>query len=260
LSPDEAARQARPWADKATRLDHGIYTSRIVKAASRSHFGDWTIPARTGSADPFYDGFLLATGRLEDLIDFTSEKLRENPDDLLARQGLADAYYARRDDAAAIDQLTNAVIVDPPNLWPHLRRGRIHAMTGHYGQAIAELQKASALRPSSGWLGYAYARSGRKDEARSLLQSFDWQAAREYVSPLIIAQIYLGLEDGERTFLWLQKACDTHVERLNELYVDPVYDPIRADSRFQHLLTCVGLDRASLERWASLAELSARAK
>jgi tetratricopeptide (TPR) repeat protein len=253
MSTEEAARKAKLWSDKAIRLDHRIYTSRVLKAVGRGRFGNWAQPAANGSADPLYEGYLFATGQLDELIAISSEKLRNEPDNVLGRQGLADGYYAKRDYAAAIEHLKIATTIDPRNLWPHMRLGRTYAAEGDYEKAVSELLLAQAVRPASGWLGYTYARSGRRSDALSILRGLEEQSTRGYVSPLVIAQIYLGLDDLDHTFGWLRKACDMQVDRLNQLKVDPVYDSIRSDPRYQDLLACVGLDQAALNRWTRLA-------
>ena len=42
-------------------------------------------------------------------------------------------------------------------------------------------------------------------------------------------------------FVWLQKAYSEHSNALTSLKVDPIYDPLRTDPRFQDLLRRVGL-------------------
>jgi serine/threonine-protein kinase len=47
--------------------------------------------------------------------------------------------------------------------------------------------------------------------------------------------------DNEQTLVWLEKAYAQHSNGLTALKVDPVYDPLRGDPRFQRLLAQVGL-------------------
>jgi hypothetical protein len=49
------------------------------------------------------------------------------------------------------------------------------------------------------------------------------------------------MRDKEQTFVWLEKAYAQHSNVLTTLKVDPMYDELRSDPRFQSLLRRVGL-------------------
>ncbi len=49
------------------------------------------------------------------------------------------------------------------------------------------------------------------------------------------------MRDKEQTFVWLEKAYSQHSNVLTTLKVDPMYDELRSDPRFQSLLHRVGL-------------------
>ena len=56
-----------------------------------------------------------------------------------------------------------------------------------------------------------------------------------------LAVVYVGLNDTEQAFDWLQKA---HMERsggLLQIKADVIFDPIRSDERFKSLLRSLGL-------------------
>ena len=63
----------------------------------------------------------------------------------------------------------------------------------------------------------------------------------QYVSPLHVALVYSGIGDTEQALAWLQKAYNEHAWALVVLGVEPRLDPLRSDSRFQSLLSKVGL-------------------
>jgi hypothetical protein len=48
------------------------------------------------------------------------------------------------------------------------------------------------------------------------------------------------LNNKDEALAWLQKAYEEHSVALTSL-VDPIYDPLRSDPRFQDLLRRVGL-------------------
>jgi hypothetical protein len=51
----------------------------------------------------------------------------------------------------------------------------------------------------------------------------------------------MALEDKDQAFAWLEKAYEAHSTSLTALQVDPTYDPLRGDPRYQELLHRIGL-------------------
>ncbi len=92
-----------------------------------------------------------------------------------------------------------------------------------------------------GALGHAYAVSGRKHRAQNVLVELKQQSRRRYVAPYAIAVIYIGLGDKDQTFEWLEKAYRDHSPWLPWLKVDPRFDSLHGDSRYQDLRRRMGL-------------------
>jgi len=58
----------------------------------------------------------------------------------------------------------------------------------------------------------------------------------EYVLPLGIAWIYIGLGDKDQAFVWLDKSFEDRSDGMREIKTNPIYDPLRSDPRFTDLL------------------------
>ena len=125
----------------------------------------------------------------------------------------------------------------------HIFLGYIFAAKKRYPEAIAEYQKALSLEKESTstecYLGYAYAMSGKHSEALALLQKL--KTTKEYVSPAELAILCVGLGNKEEALDLLGKAYEAHDLQLRHLNVDPHYDSLRAEPRFQDLVRRVGL-------------------
>jgi hypothetical protein len=91
------------------------------------------------------------------------------------------------------------------------------------------------------WLAHAYAALGKTVEARQLLTKLAEKSTQEYVSPYIIAIVYMGLNEIDEAFEWLFKAYDERNGWLPYLKVNPVFDTLRPDPRFDNLLRHIGL-------------------
>jgi Flp pilus assembly protein TadD len=109
-----------------------------------------------------------------------------------------------------------------------------------YAQAISEYQKAAALEPDNlrarVSLGCAYAAAGKRTEALGTISNLIQLSKRRYVSPYGIACIYAVLHDTNEACVWLEKAYEDRADGLYNLKVNPRFDPLRSDPRFQTLL------------------------
>ena len=139
----------------------------------------------------------------------------------------------------AIDALRTARVLDPTigeiQYWlayACLRRAR-------FAEAIAGLHALpegafSAAKWAS--LGEAHALAGDKAAAHDALQKLDSLAANGFVSPSCRVCVYAGLGEWDRVFKVLEQAPLYPAPWLSLAKVDPRYDPIRSDRRFQDLL------------------------
>ena len=115
-----------------------------------------------------------------------------------------------------------------------------------YEEALSELQITLKLRGDSmecAWLmGHIYARSGKIDEARDVLDQLIEQSKNRYVSPCSFAFIHAALGEKDQAFTWLEKAFEQHCAELFDLKVEPKYDNLRPDAHFRNLLQRIGLE------------------
>ncbi len=112
-----------------------------------------------------------------------------------------------------------------------------------YREAIAAYQEAIRLGDDSSsaqiFLGEAYAKSGEREKAQAIRKQLN--TSKEYVSPAELAILYAAVGEREEAFASLEKSFAAHDLQLQYLGVDPAFDPIRADPRFQDLLLRIGL-------------------
>jgi Flp pilus assembly protein TadD len=112
-----------------------------------------------------------------------------------------------------------------------------------YNEAIAEFQRAIELSGNNvafdSNLAYAYAVSGRRDEALKIAKDLETRVSESSAADSNIALIYVGLGDNDHAMIWLNKA---YQARFNpSILLRPGFDPLRSDARFQNLLRRIGL-------------------
>src|SRR5262249_41383834 len=99
----------------------------------------------------------------------------------------------------------------PPALWG---RGDLFLMQKRFPEAVAECAKARKktgdMPQTLGRLGYAYARAGRTNEAREIIQKLErtWPGNSSASAP--IAFIRMGLGESDQFFAWLESAAESH--------------------------------------------------
>jgi eukaryotic-like serine/threonine-protein kinase len=114
---------------------------------------------------------------------------------------------------------------------------------GRYDDAVNELETASRLSDSpemTAALGYAFARAGYNDRARQTIEQLLTMSKNRYISASLVAQVYAGMGETLAALEWLEKACDAHAVDLAWLGVRPVFDALRAEPRFDALLSRLG--------------------
>jgi len=91
-------------------------------------------------------------------------------------------------------------------------------------------------------LAYAQAKAGRREEALSGLERLEHLAPGKEIAPDHLALVHIGLGDRDRAFEYLSVALRQRAWYLVFLKVDPAFEPLRDDPRFDHLVSEVGLD------------------
>jgi len=86
-----------------------------------------------------------------------------------------------------------------------------------------------------------YALAGDRDKANKALNELREISKRHYVSPYWFAGVYAGLGDKEQAFAWLDKAYQDRTLFLIWLKVEPQFENLRDDPRYNDLLRRIGL-------------------
>jgi len=110
-------------------------------------------------------------------------------------------------------------------------------------KAIEEGRKTVEVNPhtrSFSFLGYALAKAGRPQEARDELNRILDLSKSRWVSPYSTALLYNGLNDHEQSLSWLEKGLFERDPRMVFLKVEPKWNNLRGDPRFQKIMSAVG--------------------
>lgn len=148
-------------------------------------------------------------------------------------------FFARRFEDA-IPWYRRVLAADPNHYVALWFLGEALVELGTYQEGIAALNKALALsgRISRllGYLGYAYGRAGQKDDARRILAELEARGRDQYVPPYFHALVHSGLGEVARALDRLEQAYAKRDTMIRDLRVDPLWDRLRSEPRFELLM------------------------
>jgi non-specific serine/threonine protein kinase len=192
-------------------------------------------------------GFALcALGRTTEAMNEMIRAAQLEPASAHMVSGIGLAHLCARNYKEAEKALRNSLELDPKFLLARLDLGEAYALSGRLEEAIQEFARAvddSQENPYAvGYWGYACALAGHRTEADRALLKLKDLAQHGYVPPLANALVFLGLGQTDEVFNWLDRAYEERdCRRFPFLNVDPIFDPLRSDPRFEELLRRVGL-------------------
>ncbi len=162
-----------------------------------------------------------------------------DPLSLICNADLCWVYFnARRYDEAEA-QARKTLEMDPQFYVAHYYLGEALQFKGKLTEAIAEYQKSIELNHdpfSLAMLGQAYARKGQVEEARKVLARLTEEAKSRYVSPYALAVVLTALGDKAHAIDELERGYDEAGFYISLIKVDPLFDDLRGDPRFEALV------------------------
>jgi tetratricopeptide (TPR) repeat protein len=252
VPPSELMSKARQAAAKALALDPSLAEGHASIGIIDLRY-DWNLESaeqcfkRAIALKPSYAiahqwyGECLAAMTSFDLAVAELRVAQElDPLSLIINSTLGGVFCFSRQYEKAIEQCHNTLEMDS-TFWLALFFLAVsHEACGRSAEAIPPLQQALAATQRNpmviGALGHAYATAGRNQEATQLLQELRTISDRGYTSPVNLALIALGLGDHELAFAELERALTARAGWLVFLRVDPRFDCVRSDPRFENLL------------------------
>ena len=158
---------------------------------------------------------------------------------------LARIYYYQQDYESALDQCDHTIELNPHFSPAYWILGLVQEQRGEFDESAAAFQRALQLSPGSplmqAALGRTLALSGKRAEALRMLHDLNELAARRYVSPFELASMHFALDQTDEGFQWLAKAFQDRCFELICLRVDPRWESLRTNPRFQHLFAQLAL-------------------
>ena len=256
LAPTEYMPKARAAAQTALDLDESLADGHYALANLMTYAWEWVEAEREykraielnpnlALAHRWYAAYLRLMRRHDQAITEITRARELDPlsPGVNATVGFILLSAGRHDQAR--EALEKTLELDRAYPYAHLYLGHLYTAQKNYSAAIAAYQQAVTLGldvpPTQISLGAAYAHAGQADRARAKLAEL--RSSTEHVSRGELAILLVALGEREQAFTSLEDAYRARDLHLQQLGVDPGFDSVRTDPRFQDLLRRVGLTR-----------------
>jgi DNA-binding winged helix-turn-helix (wHTH) protein/tetratricopeptide (TPR) repeat protein len=256
LPPKESVLKAKAAALKALEIEPNLAEAHTALGRSRLVDWDWQDAEKSfklaidlnpnyATARHFYAVYLRDMGRFDESLAESRKAEELDPTSAGRKSTIGGTLYFARHYDEAIEELRQALELDSNNSAAHYYLIRSYLQKAIYEEAIREYKRTSNLFGKSpellAYLGHIYAASGRREAAQKILSDLEKISNRDYVPSYFRALIYIGLDEKEQTFAWLEKAFLERDVNLVILGIDPMLDSLREDPRFTKLLQLTGL-------------------
>src|SRR5439155_19015690 len=188
---------------------------------------------------------LIAIGRADEAIAQSKQAVELSPPGRAIEELPWILYHARKYDASIL-QYRKAMELDPQNAESREGAADAYSAAGRDVEAFAQYQQWARM---AGFpqaiiddLARAYAAGGMIGywRKRLMMEKVEEDQTGD-VFTYRMASLYARLHESDSALEWLERAYAERNSRLIFLRADPVFDPIRKETRFQNLVDRVGL-------------------
>ncbi len=243
---------ARDNALKAVALDPQLVEAHIALGQVKIFDWDWASAeatlTRALELDPNSAEAHRTYGDLLSALERHAEAIREmhsaeelDPLSSVTQSRYARALYRARKYQEAVPHVQRAIDLDPNlgNVMPYWIQGDLYEQMNRHDEAIASLKKAQSqggnAQEISAEIAWVYARMGKQNEARRMLEELKATTDPSSFSSFGVASAYAALGDKGDAFKVLfhmieERNVVTHIK------ADPQFESLHSDPRWQVLL------------------------
>jgi len=251
LAPSEAWPKAKTAAMQALEIDGTLAEAHTSLGLVKEHFEwDWAgadkefrraieLNPNLATAHHWYGDYLANMGRFEEGLRETKKAQELDPLSLIINTTIGWQLYLGRENDQAIEQLHKVLDIDPRFAPARRILEEVYAQMGEQKEAVAEREKVLSMSGSpelAASLEEDFTKSGYRGVLQNWLEGLTEISKHEYVSPYSIAETYMRMGEKEKAIAWLEKAYEEHDSGLVSLGVEPMFDPVRSDTRFRAIL------------------------
>jgi serine/threonine-protein kinase len=192
-----------------------------------------------------YAEFLALMGRRNEALNELNVARRLDPRSLPVNQAFGKLAYYSNDYRDAVKHLRDTLLLDDNFAPAHTGLGLAYEQQGQTQDAVLEFMRARMLSAENPErltaLKAAFAGKGREAFWGEYLAQLKEESKTHYIPSSAIAAVQVRLGQHEHALQSLEKAVGEKDGGLVELKVEPVFNPLRPNSKFNEVLRRVGL-------------------
>ena len=275
LAPYEVMPRAKAAIDRALRLDSELAEGHAWRGVLAFLFEyDWAraedalqraveLKPTYSLAHTWYAVFLSCMGRHEEALARIHHAEQMDPMAITIQAVAGHSYDMARHFDEALQRYRAVLEMDPNSVRVHAWVARLHFATGRFEHGLRTIEAAMRHlgRPPHllAQLGRFLAALGRHREAYQVIEELEILGGRQYVSSLAAAYVHRALGNHEELFKRLEEAFEQRSGALPFLGVEPGWDPVRGEPRFEAILRRLGLtSRSNADAERRIPSLAAR--
>ncbi len=256
MDTGETVKIAKPYILKAIEIDENNYFAHSRLVWYYLYF-EWDFMNagkeynKAKELRPSYTDtdFLITSGRFEEACEEAKKAVEFDP---LSSNNwssmILSSYFANRHEESlkTIEEIEKTGLSDS---YTNMESSRVYLYLGKYEDVINTIDKLTSqygeLKASSwilGLLSIANYYTGQREKAKEFLRELQEQSKINAggSSSFYVAMVYAQMGEPDLAFEWLKKAYKTHEIEMYWLKVEPPFNPLHDDPRWQVMLDKVG--------------------
>jgi TolB-like protein/Tfp pilus assembly protein PilF len=254
LPHKEACPKAIAAAKRAIDLDETLAEAHVALAESLTCAWDFAnegpelqraieLNPNLSEAHLNYGAHLSGMGRFDDAFRELTLARELDPLSIGPINLLGVNYYFQRRYDESLELWRRSVEINPSSAIAYFNLFHVYVGKKSYDNAIAALQQELKLEgrtQGAEAIGQSYKRAGFGAALQTMIEIDEKSSSQDY-DPFEVATAYSLLGNKDRAFEWLGKAVEARSIFVLSLRVDPTWDNIRSDPRFEKLVRRIGL-------------------
>ncbi|HEV2835226.1 MAG TPA: hypothetical protein VGW58_07910 [Pyrinomonadaceae bacterium] len=256
---DESLMKAKAASLKALELDNSLAEAHISLASVKQSLWDWKdveseykrgleLNPNYATGHQWYSEYLIPVGRLAEAQTEIRRAQELDPLSLVINVRVGMTAYFSRQFALAAKQLKDALQFNPEFVLTNIflfntlyQEQKIEESIPYLVTGVFNGYSKEERARFESEIRNAYSKSGEKgmfERVRGLLKTSQRQ---DYSYAVLMGMTLVHLGELDEAFVWLNRAADLKHPSIPTLRVDPVFDGIRSDPRFEELVKRVGI-------------------